>query len=67
MNIFVIEKQILRIDATTSTKMKIWCGNGENRGYTEDYKLAKKRCDELNKNNKIESIRYVIREVEKII
>lgn len=67
MIIFAIERQVLRIDVTTSIKMKVWCGNGENKGYTKDYKIAEKICKELNKNNKSKNVRYVIREFEEII
>lgn len=47
--------------------MQIWCGNGENKGFTDDYEMAEKRCAELNSENKCKEIRYVIQEVEKII
>jgi len=61
-------KEVLRLDCSIKDyPMQIWCGNGENKGFTDDYEMAEKRCAELNSENKCKEIRYVIQEVEKII
>lgn len=65
--IFVIQKEILRLDCSVENKtMKIWCGNGEDKGFSDDYQIAKIRCNKLNAKNKSPYIRYVIQEVERI-
>lgn len=66
--IYVIQKEVLRLDCSIKDyPMQIWCGNGENKGFTDNYKMAEKRCMELNRKNKCKEIRYVIQEVEKMI
>lgn len=65
--IFVIEKEVLRFDNSIKDyPMEVWCGNGEIKGFTDDYKLAEKRCEEFNKANKSKRIRYVINEAERL-
>lgn len=72
--IFVIQKEVLRTETIYGGdnpnnlnkigSTKIWCGTGEDKGFTTNYDLAEKRCNELNKNNKNKHARYVMQIVE---
>jgi hypothetical protein len=62
--IYIIQKQVLRTVKGSDRDMKIWCANGEDFGYSEDYEKAKKEADRLNKENKRKDIRYEINEIK---
>lgn len=66
--IYVIEKEILRQDGMYNNEnpMKIWCGNGEMKGFSEDYDIVDKKCKELNNSNKLKTVRYMINAVEEL-
>jgi hypothetical protein len=64
--IYIVQKQILRIVKGSDRDMRIWCANGEDLGYSEDYEKAKKEANRLNEANKNKNIRYVVNEIKEL-
>ncbi|KEI01582.1 hypothetical protein [Clostridium botulinum] len=64
--LYFIQKEILRTVKFEDRDLKIWFGNGEFYGYSDNYTKIEIETSKLNSKNKNKDVRYVIQEIKEL-